>query len=287
MPSLTRSGMLAWSLTVALGLSGCQQASNMLGHQVGRQAAATVAETLAPIATQEAAPAAQGDVSACASQLPNGQVPRFDNPNMITRTTLLCRPRMAILASGVTRTGLWSAEYMDPARVASAKTMHRSNTFHAEANLPPADRAELSDYVHSGYDRGHLSPSADQPTADTQNDSFTLANMAPQNAGLNRGPWERLEVAVRWYAQRSPVYVITGVQFDGSQISFLKGRVAIPTSDYKLIYDPAQQAAVVYEAPNVDQGQPIAMSVDAFEQQSGIHFGLGPVRALTLDLPSR
>lgn len=223
-----------------------------------------------------------GDLGACAADLPHGQVPVFDNAAVGEQLHLICYQAFVVGHFAPTRTSLWSAEYLDPARIRAARQQHRVNAFHPDANLDPSERAELKDYVHSGYDRGHLSPSGDQPSPESQAESFTLANMAPQNAGLNRGPWEELESALRNRASRSPVYVITGVRFIGAQIDFLKGRVGVPTTYYKLVYDPATHEATVFEAFNRDGGQPRAYELASWEQAAGIHFGLGPVRPLTL-----
>lgn len=232
-------------------------------------------------APSAAAPApASGMDSACRANLPQGRPPNFVALRVQVR--YLCYPSFAVAHLAATRTPLWSAEYLTPERVQAARRTRRVNAFHADPHLPPSEAAQLSDYVHSGYDRGHLSPSGDQPDPATQEDSFSLANIAPQDPGLNRGPWEELESATRDLAALEPVYVITGVRFVGQQIDFLHNRVGVPTSFYKLIYDPARHAAVVFEAPNQVGGQPRAQSVAAFEQASGLRFGLGAVSLLAL-----
>jgi endonuclease G len=220
--------------------------------------------------------------SDCLADLPNEHAPSFDNPAVKVHLTLLCSKALLIGYFGPTRTGLWSATYLTPERIDQTRTMKRVNSFHADNRV--ADGPSLADYVHSGYDRGHISPSGDQPTAETQNDSFTLANMAPQNPGLNRGPWEKLEEAVRTRAKIGPIYVITGVRFLGKDIGFLHGRVGIPSTYYKMIYDPNSHEGVVYEAPNVEGGVPQPYSLFSWEQQAGEHFGLGPVAALNLTI---
>jgi DNA/RNA endonuclease G (NUC1) len=72
----------------------------------------------------------------------------------------------------------------------------RKNAFHAEPMLPKEERAELADYEHTGFDRGHMAPSGDMPSLEAQQESFSLANIAPQTPELNRGIWEGIEAAV-------------------------------------------------------------------------------------------
>jgi endonuclease G, mitochondrial len=222
------------------------------------------------------------DLGACARDLPNGQAPQFNNAKIAPQLHILCYQGFVAAHFAPTRTPLWSAEYLDPARIEAARQQRRVNSFHADPNLPYDERAELSDYVRSGYDRGHLSPSGDQPSPQAQAESFTLANIAPQNPGLNRGPWEELETSVRELALQRPLYVITGLRYIGADVDFLRGRVGIPSTYYKLVYDPATHSAAVFEAPNRQGGQPQAYAVAEFEQMSGIHFGLGSVNMLSL-----
>lgn len=81
--------------------------------------------------------------------------------------------------SGVTKTPIWSAEYLTKEKIAAK--LPRKDSFHPESKLPSSERAELSDYARSGYDRGHMTPSADMGMASAQAETFTLANMVPQD----------------------------------------------------------------------------------------------------------
>lgn len=219
----------------------------------------------------------------CGLHLPQGRGPTFDNPGYAASSTTLCFQGFTTVYSGLTRTPLWSAEMLTPERIAAARQQTRDDAFHVELGLPEAWRAQLSDYVRSGYDRGHLAPSGDMADPDSQRESFSLANIIPQAPRLNRGEWERLESAVRQRAALGTLYVITGVRFEGAQIAFLKGNVGVPPKIYKLVYDPAARAASVFVADNADGAPVISQDVAAFEQEAGIRFRLGPVDRLTLD----
>lgn len=259
-------------------------------HHGGVSAVATSVENATPTTWATGASTAgdsNPDLGTCAKDLPNGQAPQFDNAKIAPQLHILCYQGFVAAHFAPTRTPLWSAEYLDPARIQAARQQRRVNSFHPDSQLGSNERAELSDYVRSGYDRGHLSPSGDQPSPEAQAESFTLANIAPQNPGLNRGPWEELESSVRNLAQQRPLYVITGIRYIGADVDFLRGRVGIPTTYYKLVYDPATRSATVYEALNRQGGTPEAYTVAAFEQTSGIHFGLGNVSPLALPAAAR
>ena len=107
------------------------------------------------------APAAPTD---CPEHFLSGQAPDLTNPKLAARTRPLCYSGYAVLHSGVTRTPLWSAEHLTRDRVEAERDMVRTNTFHTDENLPPSERAELSDYARSGFGRGTWRPPAICPT---------------------------------------------------------------------------------------------------------------------------
>jgi endonuclease G len=110
-------------------------------------------------------PEAQG--RPCRDFFAGGQPPVLANPKLAPRTTLLCNGGYAVLASGLTRGALWSAEYLTVRAIEVARYTPRAGQFHPDNRLSPEDRAELRDYVRSGYDRGHMTPSGDMPDAES------------------------------------------------------------------------------------------------------------------------
>jgi endonuclease G len=155
----------------------------------------------------------------CPAHYVDGRLPEIRNPKLASATRELCYGVFGVVHSGVTRTPLWSAEHLQAENLASAQDLPRKSAFHAEAKLPPSQRAELSDYARSGFDRGHMAPSADMPDRDAQRESFTLANMVPQDAENNRHVWAGIEGAVRKMAkQEGALYVITGPAFIGATV---------------------------------------------------------------------
>jgi endonuclease G, mitochondrial len=172
--------------------------------------------------------------------------------------------------SGVTRTPLWSAEHLTARRVAQAEDMSRDNAFHAEPRLPKSQRAELADYARSGFDRGHMAPSGNMPDETSQYQSFTLANMVPQDADNNRHVWAGIESTVRKMARKEgDLYVITGPAFLGADLRKV-GNVLVPSHLYKVVYSPRQQAGGAWFVANEADAKPQTMTIAQLETRIGI-----------------
>lgn len=189
----------------------------------------------------------------CPQYFVEREAPDLVNARLSRDTRELCYSAFAVLHSGVTRTPLWSAEHLTQQALSAARATIRLNRFHAEPHLPRTERAELSDYARSGYDRGHMAPSGDMPTPEAQRESFSLANMIPQNPDNNRGLWEGIESAVRNLVRDGgELYVVTGPIFAGETLQRLNGRVLVPTAIFKAVYDPRRHQAAAYLVPNVE-----------------------------------
>ena len=194
---------------------------------------------------------AEAAKTSCPEHFFDQQAPDLLNAKLGTSTHELCYSGYAALHSGITRTPLWSAEHLTREQVNAAQGQVRVNRFHADPHLPRDERAELADYARSGFDRGHMAPSGDMPDPQSQQESFSLANMIPQNPNNNRNLWEGIESAVRTLAREDgELYVVTGPIYAGETLQRLNGRVLVPTSIFKAIYDPKRQRAGAYLVPN-------------------------------------
>ncbi len=207
----------------------------------------------------------------CPAHYVDGRLPEIRNPKLASATSELCFGVFGVMHSGLTRTPLWSAEHLTAANLDAAHTLSRENSFHAEERLPFGQRAELSDYAHSGFDRGHMSPNGDMPDRDTQHESFTLANMVPQDGDNNRHVWAGIEGAVRKLAMKEGgLYVITGPAFIGGHLQKV-GNVLVPSHLYKVVYSPKQHAGAAYFIENKSTDQYQTLSVAELEQRIGIN----------------
>jgi DNA/RNA endonuclease G (NUC1) len=190
---------------------------------------------------------------------------------------------------------LWVCESLDPAFFLANAV--RRNPFEPDPTLEGQPRAELADYRGSGFDRGHMTASADRLSTQALNDqTFFLSNMVPQNGPLNSGFWARLEAAVRGFAEDGLVHdakAITGGFFydpaeedpataDGlipvEQIG--PGLVAVPTHLFKIVVgrntsNEWQAIAFVVENRRPANGLPFAktiVAIDWLEERAGLNF---------------
>ena len=92
-----------------------------------------------------------------------------------------------------------------------------------------------SDYTNSGYDRGHLVPSADRTATEQANEAvFWMTNIVPQAPDNNQGPWVQLEEYCRDLARSGrELYIVSGVS--GTQDVLPTGKVRVPARLWKVV----------------------------------------------------
>lgn len=127
----------------------------------------------------------------------------------------------------------WVAWRITKADFGSAE---RQNDFRPDGRLPKTwNIVKSTDYTGSGFDRGHLCPSADRSASDELNSqTFLMTNIIPQTGDLNRNAWREFEEYSRKLVERGNVdlYVISGVYGEGKK---LKKKVTVPTNVWKVI----------------------------------------------------
>ncbi|QET04046.1 DNA/RNA non-specific endonuclease (plasmid) [Cupriavidus pauculus] len=213
-----------------------------------------------------AANASGKESASCAHVLESGQPAVHRSA---AESQLLCYRAFAVLYSGQTRTALWSAERLTGAAADAARSLPRDSDFYEEARVPPADRAKLKDYARSGMDRGHLAPSGDFPDKASQAESFSLANVVPQDRDSNRRTWSHIETSTRRLArQYGVIHVVTGPAFTRDSPT-LNGRIRIPAFLWKAIYVPGLGAAA-YVVRNDATPAYSVTSIEELAQFSGI-----------------
>lgn len=144
------------------------------------------------------------------------------------------------------RVPAWVYECLKPASL-NGKKSRKGIRFVIDKVLSKERRSQNRDYIHSGFDRGHMAPCGDFMTSKKlMRESFLLSNMCPQVPEVNRGIWKRLENTVRTIAETAVrVHVVTGPLFLPNEVR--EGRryvlyevigdncVAVPTHCFKAI----------------------------------------------------
>jgi endonuclease G len=101
--------------------------------------------------------------------------------------------------------------------------------------LLPKDTDLMESYKGSGFDRGHMSPAADNLclTQKVQDECFYFSNMSAQYHSLNAGDWKSLETHTRQLSA-----TVDSIKVWCGNIGELKkiGVVSVPTKCWKVIY---------------------------------------------------
>jgi endonuclease G len=155
---------------------------------------------------------------------------------------------------------------------------------------------QLEDYRGSGYDRGHIAPSADFSwDATAMAETFYLSNMCPQGHEFNAGIWLYLENQVRtWAREDSAICIVAGpvltdVGFPDKKVYIGKNghQIVVPQYFFKVILAPfgdtprAIGFIMPYENPADATGKSkkkkeilrrYVVTVDSVETLTGIDF---------------
>ena len=97
-------------------------------------------------------------------------------------------------------------------------------------------QADNDDYRNSGYSRGHLAPAGDMKwDSVAMLESFYFTNCIPQDAALNNGKWNQLEMKTRsWAQQYGKVYVVCGPVYQSDDtLRIGHNEVAVPDACFK------------------------------------------------------
>jgi endonuclease G len=126
----------------------------------------------------------------------------------------------------------------------------RSGSFAEDPSLPSSvTHATLADFSGSGFQRGHLCPSADRTTTTAENQmTFYLTNVVPQTSQSNEHTWLTLETHERELVQADgkEVYIIAGPIFDDHPSTIGTDKVQVPAEMFKII-------VIVDEGSSVDR----------------------------------
>jgi len=99
-------------------------------------------------------------------------------------------------------------------------------------------QAMREDYSNSGWDKGHMAPSADMKwSPKAMYESFYLTNICPQNHDLNGKDWHTLEKYVRdWALKYGTVWVVCGPYVSTNTYGTIgEQQVTVPDGFFKAV----------------------------------------------------
>ncbi|MEY3332907.1 MAG: hypothetical protein RLZZ176_1207 [Cyanobacteriota bacterium] len=197
---------------------------------------------------------------------------------------LMIKPQYVLSYNRSNGTPNWVSWQLNKSWFGSAE---RQDNFKPDNTLPEGwERIKPTAYNGSGYDRGHVTPSADRTRSTEDNAAtFLMTNMMPQTPDNNRNTWGNLEDYSReLVAQGKELYIIAGSV--GSK-GKLKNLVTIPQSTWKIIVvldNPgtelkgvtANTRVIAVNIPNDEQldnnWKVFRTSVDTLEELTGYDF---------------
>jgi endonuclease G len=133
-----------------------------------------------------------------------------------------------------TKTAYWVLWQLNKSWMGAAD---RQNNFRPDDGRPDAwYKLRPNDYTGSGYDRGHIAPSADRTRNEADNSAtFLMTNMMPQVPEVNRGVWGDLEEYCRELVQQGKeLYIVAGPVGRNGSIG-RKEKIAVPAKNWKVI----------------------------------------------------
>ena len=155
---------------------------------------------------------------------------------------------------------------------------YKRANFYEEDDVPEP-RATLRDYKGSGWSRGHMCPAGDNKwDSEAMAESFSLVNVCPQNARLNSGVWNSIEMDCRkWARKYGEVYVVCGpVYLNKAHEAIGPNEVVVPEAFFKVVLclkgKPKAIGVVVKNTEGAKKKDLYYNTIDQVERITGYDF---------------
>jgi len=167
---------------------------------------------------------------------PSNAAPDTNQPD----NYLMVKPQYVLSYNCAKGEANWVSWHLDASWLGSAQ---RQDNYRFDPAVPAGCyQVQGSDYSGSGFDRGHVVPSADRTSSVADNSAtFLMTNFLPQAPANNQGPWEELESYLRTLiSQGNEIHIIAGgagqggVGSNGAASTVAGGRVVVPAVTWKI-----------------------------------------------------
>ncbi|MBR1469283.1 MAG: DNA/RNA non-specific endonuclease [Prevotella sp.] len=197
------------------------------------------------------------------------------------------------------RSQRWSCYQMHPGNSSRATDRKPRNTggdfseYPNDPELPQQYHFTADPYWNSGYDHGHIFPSADRAysyNSKANIQTFYLTNMQPQVGNFNVGVWSNMEKQVRAWNNnnfRDTLYIVKGGTIDKNDqiIRFLGSgvnKIPVPKYFFMALLCKNKEANnggykalgfwVQHQSNSTSDLTPYVVSIRELEQKTGIDF---------------
>jgi endonuclease G len=144
---------------------------------------------------------------------PSGATPSEANPD----NYLMVKQYLALSYNDTKGTPNWVSWCLKASDLGNAP---RWPQFYPDDELPRGfKRVKPSNYNGSGFDRGHMCPSADRSTEESAKATFVMTNIIPQSPACNQHAWADLEDYCRDLVRKrhKTLYIVAGPQGQGGE----------------------------------------------------------------------
>lgn len=220
-------------------------------------------------------------IDSCNIQIPYGK------PTVISGNVLICRKAYILSFNKQNKTPDWVAWTLTPEHAIGCVT--RTNAFATDQSVLSTS-PKPSDYVGSGYDKGHLANDADMSWDNqVEHESFLMTNMSPQLPSVNRGTWKNLESAARaWVYSSKQSHTIYAGNIGGIK-TIGDGKVLVPDFLYKIIINNETNTSYAFLFPHTDgltsDFSTYQTTVSEIEKTSGFIFPIPDSKTIKNHIP--
>jgi len=132
--------------------------------------------------------------------------------------------------------GAIRSSYIISKRANEANPINDRPSFYSEKSIPKEYRSQNSDYINSGFERGHLAPHASFDYSAKMLDlTYSFANIVPQYPNVNKKTWIKAEKFERAMIKFGDVKVNNYVIYNKKPKTIGKNKIAIPKAFIKEI----------------------------------------------------
>jgi endonuclease G, mitochondrial len=218
--------------------------NNVFSYSATVSAATTTAEKTIPFSITDAqSRSGSGNISLTVASpehlLMGNPSNAIADANMKTNYLIL-KTQYALSFNDARGTPNWTSWHLD--NTWQGSVTRPDVDFEVDPDLPPDfHRVRHSDYTNTGFDRGHMCPSADRTSTEADNlATFLTTNIVPQAPDNNRGPWVAFEKYLRTLLSDSEIYILSGgagtggTGTNGAADTIAGGFVNVPAVTWKV-----------------------------------------------------